>query len=221
LKATDRRSRHALAGALAAVALMTLAPVVSATTGPIGVFKLLGTYANSKATSLELHPIESPVFQVVNLAGNSRPVAAFDAGEGFGMWNPQSSAARNTYTIEVWFELDDVGPSFRRILGFGPLDWDGGLYFDNGKLALFPYKATTAAVANDNQWLKLRVTRSDATKVMNVYVNGVRKIRYVDSLSEFTLRLGQAYFFLDDTAGSENPSGSVARIRVWDRVVAP
>ena len=54
--------RLTLAGLLAALMLASLAPVASATTGPIGVFTLLGNLTNAKGTSLAMAMVGTPHF---------------------------------------------------------------------------------------------------------------------------------------------------------------
>ena len=146
-----------------------------------------------------------------------RMALVFELGDGLHLTGVPT-AARSTYTIEIWFEFDAVD-SYRRIMSFGPNDSDTGLYVQDGYLDLYPNKESAAAVVSANQWVKVRITRSGATKVTSVYLNGVRKIRHTGTANDYLLSGGEAIFFVDD--GGENGSGTVARIKVWDRVVAP
>ena len=65
------------------------------------------------------------------------------------------------------------------------------------------------------------MTRDGATKAMRVYVNGKAAFGYKDTGNAFTLRGGTVVLFQDDGHSTENGIGSIAAVKVWNRVVAP
>ena len=72
-----------------------------------------------------------------------------------------------------------------------------------------------------NRYTHVRVTRLASTKAMRVYVDGRTAFSYKDVDGQFVLRQGTVVFFQDDGHGSETGVGTIAAIKVWNRVVAP
>jgi hypothetical protein len=208
-----------VAGVLAAALLVGAAPALGASPAPTGTFRLSGNIRNGADTNLTLAKIGAPTFQTVNVRGVSRKALVFAELDGLALSGIPTNA-RRTFTIDVLFEHDDM-VSYGRILSFGPNDQDPGLYLYDGYPSLYDVASNEAVVVASNTFTRVRVTRSAATKVMRVYVNGTQAFRYTDVGDQYILRQGRVVFFKDDADDDENPSGTVAGITVWNRVVAP
>jgi hypothetical protein len=206
-----------LVGLLAVAVLASTAPVAAAAPAPTGDFQLKGSYKNSAGTALALAPLGAPTFQTVSVGGTNRKALVFAQGDGLTLTGiPQS--ARQTYTIDIWFEYDSVA-CYQRILSFGPNDTDDGLYICDGGIYLYPYSDQKLAVVAASKWTHVRVTRSRTTKRVQIYVNGRLTNVALDFTNAMLLRQGTVDFLQDD--GGDNPSGTVAGVRFWNKVVAP
>jgi hypothetical protein len=217
---STRRTRRSLAlmGLLVGAVLIGAAPASAAAPAPTGNFLLKGNYKNAAGTSLALAPIGAPAFQAVTVGGKNRQALVFAVGDGLTLTGI-APAARTTYTIDLWFELDDVA-SYQRVLSFGPNDTDDGFYLYNGGPDIYPQSYQSAALVAANTWTHLRITRSAATKRAMVYTNGNLTNVVIDLTNALVLRQGTVVFFKDES-GSDDPSGTVASIRIWNKVVAP
>jgi hypothetical protein len=203
---------------LAVVLVASIAPISTATKGPIGDWRLNGSLRNAAGTGLRMTKLGTPQFEVVDVAGTNKTALVFEEGEGLRL-SRIPSAARRTYSIDVFFEFDAV-VDYRRILSFGANIFDRGLYIDDGYLDLYPRLESAATVAAPDQWLHVLVTRNGATRRMKAFVDGVEVISILDTGDKYLLRNGIAVFFQDDANG-EHPSGTVSRIKVFDRVLQP
>jgi hypothetical protein len=207
--------------ALSSALLSAAAPVSAAT--PIGNWPLKGNVANKVTSPLVMSRIGATSWVVDDVNGTDRKVLAFDAGEGLTI-SGIPAAARRGYTIEVLLKADELD-SYWRIQSFGPNDVDEGLYlygYGNGENSIYLYdelESDALDAVQDDTWVRVRVTRSAATKVMRVYVNGVQVIRVKDEGDLYRLRMGRVVFFQDD--GDEHGFGRAAGVRVWQGVVAP
>ena len=208
-----------LSSLLAATLIAAATPVTAAAAAaPTGFWALKGTLANSAGTGLKLAKLGTPAFQTVTVKGTDRKALVFAPEQGLKVTGiPQSG--RRSYTIETWFEFDDMGAAYLRILSFGPNDMDEGLYLFAGYPYLFDDKFREDLVLPANTFVRVRVTRDAATNVMRLYLNGKLAFRSTDTTGKYVLRQGTIVLFQDD--GDENGSGTVAGIKVWNKPVAP
>ena len=204
---------------LAALVLGAAVPWALAGSGPIGEWKFDGDLKNAVGTALkmaQLEPVGTNTFQVVDVAGTMKQALVFPQGNGLTLTRIPD-AASSTYSVDVYFEFDATS-SYRRIMSFGPNTVDKGLYLYDGIVELYPQKEGTTAIAVDT-WTHVAITRDGKSGKVVVYVDGVPEISYKDSHNKYLLKKGKIVFFVDD--GSENASGTVSNIRVYDRVIIP
>jgi hypothetical protein len=148
---------------------------VAAASPPIGDWRFDGNLQNSAGTALRMVTRGSPVFQAADVDGTLKTALVFAEGDGLKL-SRIPRAARRTYSISVFFELDAVD-SYRRILSFGPNDQDRGLYDQDGYLDLYPRKESQVVVLASNEWSRVTITRSNASKVVKVFVDEVKVIQ--------------------------------------------
>ncbi len=148
------------------------------------------------------------------------------AGYAFGpAQGPSLSGAidPDTYSIEMLFSIDATA-GYKRLLAFKDLTADLGLY--NADTAVNFYNRATSAggVFAPGRLTHLVVTRDGATGALAVYVDGVEQVAFVDDtdIATFTGADAIIHFFRDDSvAGSENPSGFLDRVRIYEGALAP
>ena len=126
--------------------------------------------------------------------------------------------SRSVYSIDVYFVYDDPIGSYARILSFGPVESDRGLYIHNNTLELYPVNDGAIQVFTEDEFFHVLVTRN-AKGVMRGYVDGALQWSYRDRRERYLLKNGVVDFFVDD--GSENMAGAVSRIQVYDRAITP
>jgi hypothetical protein len=131
----------------------------------------------------------------------------------------------SNYSIEMVFRIDD-NSGYRKIIDFSNRTVDRGLYDLNGDMIFYGASVTgtpgamTAGVSHH-----LVVTRDGTTRQFVAYLDGVRQFTFTDSsgLAMFSGPNRIIYFLRDDAAppGSENPSGVLTRVRIYDTPLTP
>jgi hypothetical protein len=146
-------------------------------------------------------------------------------GYAFGQdQGPSLSGAINssTYSIEMLFTIDN-NSGYRKLLDFNNRTMDEGLYNLDGTLQFYgssgsgTHGALTAGMSHH-----LVVTRDNATRQFVAYLDGVRQFAFTDSsgLAVFAGPNRIIHFLRDDTVtGTENPSGVLTRVRIYDSVL--
>ncbi len=115
------------------------------------------------------------------------------------------------YSIELRFSFTDLS-GYRKIIDFGNLISDAGMYDLNGQANFYPV-ASGAAAFLPNTPATLLFTRS-ATGDVKVYVDGAEQLSFHDT-QDYSL-LSALNFFMDDYATSTNEAsgGFVDYIRI-------
>jgi OOP family OmpA-OmpF porin len=127
-----------------------------------------------------------------------------------------------SFTVEVYFKLDTLG-SWKRVLDFKNRKSDYGCYIYDGKLNFYDFAVGEKAPVRARQYVHYVYSRDFETKTIKMYINGQSKLEFKDPGTEGILDQDQVLnMFQDDLiAGRESSSGSVALIRVYDRVMTP
>ena len=146
-------------------------------------------------------------------------------GGGLILLTDQISDPEN-YSIGFRFRVNDVGPSWKKILSFREESVDGGLYFYDGKLQLYPFSVHEDITYSPDTYYDFILSR-DTDKMMTVYVvqsdGSITKVYEEQDLRDESVPvlvdgMYQFMFFTDDTAtsGEWTTGGSVRSIRVWN-----
>ncbi len=134
--------------------------------------------------------------------------------------NPQF--AGNTYSIEIVFKFSEVN-GFRRLLNFYTLPSDFGVYLAGGGINFYEgFNVGTTVTGNIipvNTWVQLDFVRDGVTKIISCYKDGALVGTFADINDNFiphAAAQNEILFFKDNTDISEESSGSVAKIQVYN-----
>jgi hypothetical protein len=160
-------------------------------------------------------------FASADVNGMTRQVFVFNEGEGLRL-NTSGLLSNTFYTIVMLFELDDPNDGYNKILDFSNLVNDEGLYVYLDSLYFYNESQSPFTSFAPDIYAQVVLTRDSSGNVIG-YVNGLEEIAFTDS-SNFA-EISNADFLIffrddDDTGNSENSSGSVACIEVYDEVLS-
>jgi len=162
-------------------------------------------------------------FVAANVNGVTSTVFAFNEGEGLRL-NTDGLIPNNVYTIVMLFEVADANlDDYIKILDFDDLLLDEGLYVLENTLYFYDEDQSPNLTIFSDTYAQVTLTRDALGDVVG-YVNGNQEISFTDS-SNYAEISAEDYliFFRDDdsTGNSENSTGTVACIRVYDEVLSP
>lgn len=152
-----------------------------------------------------------------------RTVYKFENNNGLQFENALANGFLNkSFTIEIYFKFDTLG-SWKRVIDFKNRKSDYGSYIYDGKLNFYDYAVGEKAPVRAGQYIHYVLSRDWDTKMIKMYVNGQSKLEFKDPGVEGMLDTDQVLnFFQDDLiANHESSAGSVALIRLYDRVMNP
>lgn len=140
----------------------------------------------------------------------------FDTGAGLYLG---SQLPGSVYTITMRVALDSIG-GYRKLISFGNIATDLGLYDLSGELSLF--NVANSPVNTDfvaGQFSDVQISRNAAGLVTG-YINGVLRLSYDDSTTNYYTPTsgGTGLWFLrDDTdQNGEQSSGRADYIRIYN-----
>ena len=152
-----------------------------------------------------------------------RTVYQFEKNSGLQFNNKEANGFLNkSFTVEIYFQLSELD-SWKRVLDFKNRKSDYGSYIYDGKLNFYDFAIGEKAPVKANQYIHYVYSRDFDTKAIKMYVNGLSKVEFKDPGTEGMLDVDQVLnLFQDDlVANHEASAGSVALIRVYDRVMTP
>ena len=152
-----------------------------------------------------------------------RTIYKFENNSGLQFSNGQANdLLSKSFTIEIYFKLDTLG-GWKRVVDFKNRKSDYGGYIYDGKLNFYDYAVGEKAPVSAGQYIHYVLSRDFDTKMIKMYINGLSKLEFKDPGVEGMLDQDQVLnFFQDDLiANHEASSGSVALIRLYDRVMNP
>jgi len=151
--------------------------------------------------------------------GVSRPVYHFAQGSSVALTPADGVIPTNIYTVVLLFSFDNLA-GWKRLLDLKNPANNSGLYALNGQLYFYPVAAAPSAAITASNYVQVVLTRDAASNVVG-YVNGVQQFSFVDTQNYATLAGSPEMlrFFKDDS--SEDAPGTIARIRLYDKVMPP
>ena len=153
----------------------------------------------------------------------SRTVYQFAANSGLQFNNTEAGGFLNkSFTVEIFFKMSTLD-TWKRVLDFKNRKSDFGCYIYDGKLNFFNLAVSENAPVKVDRYVHFVYSRDFDTKIIKMYINGLSKVEFSDLGNEGILDVDQVLnIFQDDLiAGHEASAGSVALIRLYDRVMTP
>ncbi|GGH44757.1 hypothetical protein GCM10007423_43150 [Dyadobacter endophyticus] len=153
----------------------------------------------------------------------SRSIYVFEKNSGLQFNNAETKGFLNkSFTVEIYFKLDELD-SWKRVLDFKNRKSDYGTYIYNGKLNFYDFAVSEKAPVRAKQYVHYVYSRDHETKIIKMYINGLSKVEFKDPGTEGVLDADQVLnLFQDDLiAGNESSAGTVALVRIYDRVMTP
>ena len=151
----------------------------------------------------------------------------FDSGAGLFLG---AQLPGSVYTIDTRVAFNDVS-GYRKLISFGNIATDRGLYNQSGYLNLFNVKTSSSPtdfVAG--QFVDVQISR-DAAGLVTGYIGGVLSLSYDDSTTQFFTPTADAnggqtgsglWFFRDDTdQNGEQSSGMADYLRIYGTATIP
>lgn len=187
-------------------------------------FEFEGSFADSLPTGIELQVhANTGTNRLAN--GEWQWSASSHPGGGLILLTDKITDPED-YSIGFRIRFNEVSPSWRKILSFKDASDDGGLYFYNGYLQLYPFSFNDAISYETDTYYDFILSRNPEG-VVTVYVvqsdNSIVKVYEDVDTTQATVPVEadgfyQFMFFIDDdTTSSEWTSGGAVRnIRIWD-----
>jgi hypothetical protein len=151
--------------------------------------------------------------------GVSRTVYRFPASSSVALLPANGVIPTNLYTAVLLFRFDTVS-GYRRILDVKNPPVEQGLYCLNGYLDYYPLANGPSPSMFASNYVQVVLTCDASSNVVG-YVNGVQQFSFVDTQNYATLAGSPEMlrFFKDN--GGEDAPGTIARIRLYDKVMPP
>ena len=198
VSATGSAALFRTAGLAAILSLTSLLPAAAQT----HVYTLNNTYADANGG-----PSLTPDGGTLSSAGY-----AFGKDQGLTL---NSGINATNYSVDLTFSLTDLG-GYRKLVDFGNLGPDTGLYLLNGQLDFYNVTGAVGPVVAANQSVEVLLTRDGVTGQVTGSVNGVQQFSFLDTgnIAVFNAPNSVIHFFEDDaaTGGNEASGGTVTRI---------
>ncbi len=135
-----------------------------------------------------------------NICGPNSTVFAFNQFGGLNYPNP--GLVSNNYTIHLYWEFSTYGAGYARLIDFSNSTSDNGIYTYYNQLNFYPgYYSGTSLFVDGNYYL-LSLVRDGASKMIDVYIDGVFLTTYDDANNDYQLASNTTplIFFRDDDA---------------------
>lgn len=153
-------------------------------------------------------------------AGVTQTTYRFDKGCGL-IYDDKAKKllSSNTYTIEMYFKLDDI-MGYKKLIDFDSMNADEGLYCQNGDMVLYN-KFFSDSLMGANKYFYVVLTRDGVTEDVYLYLNDIVVGYVLDTASDFDIHAQKSLvFFTDDKAtGVEHIGGTVAAINISNFVM--
>ena len=193
---------------------LLLGCVVGAALAPARAQTLVGAFAlNSSLNNLVSGGVS------LNSLGGVVGSTGYVFGLNQGLTFTSPALTPGDFSIELSFKFDATS-GWRKIVDFANRGIDSGLYNLSGALQVFPQSAAGVSDFSPGTTVDVMLTRDGASGTVSGYVNGVLRVSFNDSLSNYALVTAPnnaLIFFVDDAVqGTESSSGTANYIRIFN-----
>jgi hypothetical protein len=158
------------------------------------------------------------IYGTETVDGHSQWVLQYPLHNGVHLQPTTGVIPTNIYTIVMLFRLDQIS-GYRRLIDFKAGTLDSGLYVLNGALDFYPSAVGSPSTIAVGNYVQVVLTR-DGTNVVG-YVNGAQQFSFVDSSENGVISSANDLRFFKDNTTSDDSSGAIARIRLYDAAMTP
>eukprot|EP00977_Amphora_coffeiformis_P003274 scaffold609_cov170-Amphora_coffeaeformis.AAC.28 len=171
-------------------------------------------------------------------SGNNRP-AIIDGGgtiiDGrYVMMAPETGptvdvsccgALRNTYSLEIKFEVDDLSnvdgtnSGYQRIIDYNNGNFNSEALYLTPSIYLWPDISTSTAVTA-NEYITVTITRDDATKLVSLYADGNKLGDFSDISGKYVLDPYVLFFQSGGGTTGYGTTGSIESVTLWYGVLS-
>jgi hypothetical protein len=206
----------ALAGATVA-GLWSLDAALPAKAAVVANYQFQNTLSSTIPSAPDLVPFVLGSYSSVSIGGT--PTTVYNFGKQQGLSLDATGLISDNYTIAALFSFDDIS-GYRKILDFKNLTSDTGLYTLGGQLNFYN-NAIDGPTVGPGTFFEALLTRDSSTKLVSAYFDGTPVFSFTDSADLAVISTDNLLnIFQDDLAvPGENSSGSVAGLRIFDKVL--
>ncbi len=152
--------------------------------------------------------------------GQIRQVWHFPFNAGLQFNNRTTGFIRQSYTIELFFEMENLS-SYKRIVDFKNRKTDKGAYLYSSFLNFYNIATSNQISFAPKQYGYYVITRDSATQRVRIYSSGQAQLSFIDIGGDALLDTAQKLnFFQDDLAVQREASaGNAALITLFNRAL--
>ena len=186
-------------------------------------YSLNGSLAEDMGRGPALSAVDSGAFRRDTLPCTGQIRQSYRFGDNSGLLFDNGLAGnfiRKSYTIELFFKMEDLG-RYDRVIDFKDRTTDKGCYIYYGALNFYNIATSDTVPFASNHYQYYVITRDSATQLVRVYSSGRSRISFIDTDTNATLNsANKLRFFQDDlVVQNEASPGSIARLTLFDQAL--
>lgn len=209
--------------AIAAIALSLAMPALAGAAAKLKAdYRFEGNFKSSAGTVPNLKKVgPGGAFVEQRVKGSREGVWKWPEGTGLRLEQAGKAfgSTPDRYTVVMLVNLDDVD-GFRKLIDFNNLQSDAGLYVEDGRL--YPYSLDySGMLVKPGRWHQIAITRGRKGTV-NGFIDTDRVVSAKDPAKDLVMGADKIlHFLIDDSGGTEQSGGRIARLRIYDDALGP
>ena len=199
---------------------LNVRPVTHAAANLVADYRFNGSHSSSVGSAPAVVDLGTNGFASETVDATTCNVLTFASGNGLSLAT-NGVISSDTYSLVILFRFENTS-GYRKIADFKNGTSDGGLYNLSTNLRFYPVISGTNGAIQDNTYVQVVLTRNGTNKQTTGYVNGTQEFQFDDTNDYGVIDASNTLRFLldDEQTTSEESSGAVARIRLYDDVLS-